>query len=217
MNALKFKKSSKKDKLKSLVSGLSISFFLFVCLALTQYFINGEKPTNEYYKVNMSLPPPPPPEEDPPPPPEPEKEDTPPEFDATPPPLNLAELEASLNVGTGDISGDFALPTFDAKKTNLGMDIFDINDLEKKPQPRRQLPPRYPAKAKASGIEGYAIAEFIVDQNGNVESVFIKESSHSLFEAPTIDAIRNWIFTPGEKNGKKVRTRVRVKIPFTLQ
>jgi protein TonB len=216
MKVFEFKKITEKDKRYSLIAGISITTFLFLSLALTQYFINGVKPESEYYKVNMSIPPPPPPDEDPPPP-EPEEEETPPELDTSPPPLNLAELEASLNVGTGDISGDFALPSFDARKTNLGMDIFDINDLEKKPQPRRQLPPRYPSKAKANGIEGFVLAEFIVDQNGDVESVVIKDSSHSLFEAPTIDAIRNWVFTPGEKDGRKVRTRVRVKIPYTLQ
>ena len=162
--------------------------------------------------------PPPPPPEDPPPPPEHEEEEPPPELDSSPPPISLEQLDMALEPGTGGaLSGDFALPSFDAKKTNLGMDIFDINDLEKKPQPRRQLPPRYPAKAKANGIEGFVLAEFIVDQNGEVESVVVKDSSHSFFEAPTVDAIRNWVFTPGEKDGRKVRTRVRVKIPYTLQ
>ena len=83
----------------------------------------------------------------------------------------------------------FCTSNFDAKKTNLN-DIFDINDLEKL-QPRRQLPPRYPAKAKANGIEGFVLAEFIVDQNGDVESVVVKDSSHSFFEPPTVDAICN--------------------------
>jgi TonB family protein len=94
---------------------------------------------------------------------------------------------------------------------------FLLSELDKKPLPRRQLPPRYPAKAKANGIEGFVLAEFIVDQNGDVESVAVKDSSHSFFEAPTVDAIRNWVFTPGEKDGRKVRTRMWVKIPFLLQ
>ena len=95
------------------------------------------------------------------------------------------------------------------------MDIFDINDLEKTSAGDKY--PRYPAKAKSNGIEGFVVAEFIVDQNGDVESVVIKESSHSMFEAPTVDAIRNWVFTPGEKDGRKVKTRVRVKIPYAMR
>ncbi len=217
MQIYKNKDTDKKSRQKSLLIAFGISFILFVLLALTQYFTSGAKTKNEYKQYNIALPPPPPPEEDPPPPPEPEDEEPPPELDQSPPPLSLAELEASLEVGSGDMSGDFALPSFDARKSNLGMDIFDINDLEKKPMARRQLPPRYPSKAKRMGLEGFVLAEFIVDQNGNVESVIIKDSSESLFEAPTIEAIRNWVFTPGEKDGRKVRTRVRVKIPFTLQ
>lgn len=217
MQIYKNKDTDKRSRQKSLSIAFAISFILFVLLALTQYFTSGVKTKNEYKQYNIALPPPPPPEEDPPPPPEPEDEEPPPELDQSPPPLSLAELEASLEVGSGDMSGDFALPSFDARKSNLGMDIFDINDLEKKPMARRQLPPRYPSKAKRMGLEGFVLAEFIVDQNGNVESVIIKDSSESLFEAPTIEAIRNWVFTPGEKDGRKVRTRVRVKIPFTLQ
>ena len=211
-------KESKKNRNNSIIIGIAVSFLLFLAIPLTQIFNNYDKSLESIDSFEIAPPPPPPPPEDPPPPPEPEEEEPPPELDSPPPPISLEQLDMALEPGTGGaLSGDFALPSFDAKKTNLGMDIFDINDLEKKPQPRRQLPPRYPSKAKANGIEGFVLAEFIVDQNGEVESVVVKDSSHSFFEAPTVDAIRNWVFTPGEKDGRKVRTRVRVKIPYTLQ
>ena len=65
-------------------------------------------------------------------------------------------------------------------------------------------------------LEGYAMAEFIIDENGNVINVVIKQSSNPIFEKPTIDAIRRWKFTPGEKDGRKVKTRTRVKIPYNF-
>lgn len=211
-------KESEKNRNNSIIIGIAVSFLLFLAIPLTQIFNDYNKSPESIDSFEIAPPPPPPPPEDPPPPPEPEEEEPPPELDSPPPPISLEQLDMALEPGTGGaLSGDFALPSFDAKKTNLGMDIFDINDLEKKPQPRRQLPPRYPAKAKANGIEGFVLAEFIVDQNGDVESVVVKDSSHSFFEPPTVDAIRNWVFTPGEKDGRKVRTRVRVKIPYTLQ
>ena len=211
-------KESKKNRNNSIIIGIAVSFLLFLAIPLTQIFNNYDKSPESIDSFEIAPPPPPPPPEDPPPPPEPEEEEPPPELDSPPPPISLEQLDMALEPGIGGaLSGDFALPIIDAKKTNLGMDIFDINDLEKKPQPRRQLPPRYPVKAKANGVEGFVLAEFIVDQNGEVESVVVKDSSHSFFEAPTVDAIRNWVFTPGEKDGRKVRTRVRVKIPYTLQ
>ncbi|MFL2848007.1 MAG: energy transducer TonB [Coraliomargaritaceae bacterium] len=211
-------KESKKNRNNSIIIGIAVSFLLFLAIPLTQIFNEYNKSPESIDSYEVAPPPPPPPPEDPPPPPEPEEEEPPPELDSPPPPISLEQLDMALEPGTGGaLSGDFALPSFDARKTNLGMDIFDINDLEKKPQARRLLPPRYPAKAKASSIEGFVLLEFIVDQNGDVESVVVKDSSHSLFEAAAVDAVRNWVFTPGEKDGRKVRTRCRQKIPFTIQ
>ena len=210
-------KKSSKNKNTSIFVGIAVSFLLFLAIPLTQIFTSYEKKSETIDTLEIAPPPPPPPPEEPPPPPEPEEEEPPPELDSPPPPISLEQLDMALEPGTGGaLSGDFALPSFDARKTDLGMDIFDINDLEKKPIARRQMPPRYPSKAKRMGLEGFVLAEFIVDQNGDVESVEIKDSSDSVFEAPTIEAIRNWKFTPGEKDGRTVRTRVRVRMPFPL-
>ena len=211
-----FKTLKEPPKNRSIFTGICVSFMLFLAIPLTQIFTKYEKKLDTIESLEIATPPPPPPPEEPPPP-EPEEEEPPPELDSPPPPISLEQLEMALEPGTGGaLSGDFALPSFDVRKTNLGMDIFDINDLEKKPMARRQMPPRYPSKAKRIGLEGFVLAEFIVDRNGDVESVEIKDSSDSAFEAPTIEAIRNWKFTPGEKDGRTVRTRVRVRIPYTL-
>lgn len=114
------------------------------------------------------------------------------------------------------LKNDFSSLTLDSNKTNLKMDFFEISDLNQMPKPRRQLPPRYPSKARANAIEGFVITEFIIEKNGVVESIVIKDSSHMPFQEPTKNAIQNWVFTPGVKDGQNVRTRVRVKIPFTL-
>ena len=59
--------------------------------------------------------------------------------------------------------------------------------------------------------------KFIIDEKGNVINVEIKQSSDPIFDRPTIEAIRGWKFTPGEKDGRAVKTRTRVKIPYTLK
>jgi protein TonB len=134
-----------------------------------------------------------------------------------PPPISTKKLYMTQEADkSGVLTDDFSSPTLDSRKTNLKMDVFEISDLNQVPKPRRQLPPRYPSIAKANTIEGFVIAEFIIEKNGVVESIVIEDSSHILFEEPTKDAILNWVFTPGLKDGQNVRTRARVKIPFTL-
>jgi len=200
------------------VLGIAVSALLFLAIPLTQIFTEYKKAPEEIESLEMAPPPPPPPPDEPPPPPEPEQEEPPPELDTPPPPISLEQLDMALNPGTGgSLAGDFALPSFDVNQGDLGgLDIFDIADLEDKPQPKRQGSPRYPSTARRSGLEGYAIAEFIIDENGNVASVEITKSSDPVFEQPTIEAIRGWKFSPGQKDGRPVKTRSRVKMPYQL-
>lgn len=199
--------------------GIIVSLLIFLAIPLTQIFTEYEKLPEEIDALEMAPPPPPPPPEEPPPPPEPEEEEPPPEMDTPPPPLSLDMLDMALEPGTGSsLAGDFALPTFDVSQKDLGgLDIFDIGAVDTKPQPRKQGSPRYPSTAKNRKLEGFVLAEFIVDENGNVINVEIKQSSDPIFDKPTIDAIRRWKFSPGEKDGRKVKTRTRVKIPYTLK
>ncbi len=202
---------------KSLLIGIGITALLFLAIPMTQLFIQYEKSSELIDTLDMAPPPPPPPLEDEPPPP-PQEEEPPPEFDTSPPPISLEQINMSLEPGIGSsLSGDFALPTFDVDTKNLGsLDIFNINDLENKPSPRRQGSPRYPSEARRKGIGGRVTAEFIIDENGDVSQVTIIRSSDNIFENPTIDAIRKWKFTPGEKDGRKVKTRTRITIPYDL-
>lgn len=208
-----------KNRFLGIILGLFFCFLLFLAIPLTQLFVEYEKSEDNINALEIAPPPPPPPPpEDPPPPPEPEEEEPPPELETTPPPISLEQLDMALEPGYGDAAfGDFSLPQFDAKTADLGMDIFDIGDLDKIPSPRRTLiPPRYPQKLLRMGIEGYVIAEFIVNKSGDVESVEIIKSTDSGFEPSTIESIRKWKFNPGEKDGEVVRCRMRQKFPFTI-
>jgi protein TonB len=208
-----------KDTLKkSAQFGIGVSVLLFLAIPITQLFLSYDKTPEAIDTLEMAPPPPPPPLEEEKPPPPPEEEEPPPELDTPPPPITLEQLDMALEPGIGNsLAGDFALPTFDVNSKDLGgLDIFDISDLENKPMPRRQASPRYPPNARRQGLQGRVTAEFIIDERGDVMRVTITRSSDPVFEKPTIDAIRNWKFTPGEKDGRKVKTRTRVTIPYTI-
>lgn len=210
--------SSKGSRLIGPVLGIAACALLFLAIPLTQLLTDYEK-TNTIIEAQEVAPPPPPPPpfEEPPPPPEVEEE-PPPEFDRPPPPVTLEQLDLAMEIGTGgSLAGDFALPTINLTQNLGSLDIFDISDLEKKPQIRKQVPPQYPIEAKLQKISGYARAEFIIDTKGNVIDVRIIESSNKVFDRPTIKAISGWKFTPGEKDGKVVKTRTRVRLPYTFQ
>ena len=210
--------SGDSNQTRSIIIGVCVCILLFLAIPLTQIFTQYEKAPESIDTLEIAPPPPPPPPEEPPPPPEPEEEEPPPELDAPPPPITLEQLDMALNPGTGgSLSGDFAMPNFNAKKEDLGtLDIFDLSDVDKKPQIVRQILPNTPEKAKRRGQEGTTKIQFVVNRLGDVVDPFVYESSDPIFNAPSMDAIRKWKWTAGEIDGKKVRTRVRIPFVFTL-
>ena len=197
----------KDNSSKSALIGIVITTLLFLAIPLTQLFIRYEKSTEMIDILDMAPTPPPPP---------PPEEEPPPELDTQPPPITLEQINMSLEPGIGSsLSGDFALPTFDVDAKSLGgLDIFDISELDQPPVPRRQISPVFPPEAKRMSLSGRVVVEFIVTTEGRVIDAKVVSSSDSIFNNYALDAVRKWVFTPGEKGGKKVNTRVQIPIPF---
>lgn len=212
-------RSNKGSRATGAVIGIVVSGLLFLAVPLTQMFTDHAKSPGEIMAIEVAPPPPPPPPEDPPEPPPPEEEPAPPEMETPPPNLTLEQLEVALNPGTGvAMNGDFALPSLNVDSKKLGgLEIFDINDVDKKPRSVKQVPPVYPIEANRRGLSGYAKAFFVIDKSGNVINVKVTQASDPIFEKPTIEAIRKWKFTPGEKGGKPVVTRAEIRIPYQIQ
>ncbi len=95
-------------------------------------------------------------------------------------------------------------------------EFVDFNKLDKKPVARSQIPPRYPFELKRQGISGDCTIQFFVDENGVVSDPVEVSSTHREFVKPCFDAVMQWRFTPGMKNGRKVATKMQQTVPFKL-
>jgi protein TonB len=155
--------------------------------------------------------PPPQVEEEKPPeaPPEPQLTDTPQQI-----PLS-ADLEVA--VGSGGALDGFggAIQSMTAAET-VQQDIFDVSDLEKRPEPVTQIPPAYPAALRKAKVEGMVTLVFILGEDGRVEDPRVENSTRSEFEKPALEAIRKWRFRPGMKDGQAVRSYVRIPMRFRV-
>ena len=78
---------------------------------------------------------------------------------------------------------------------------------------------KYPANARANGIQGRAIVSFIVDEEGHLSNFRIDKSTGN--EELDQEALRwaatmpDWV--PGMQDGKKVKARYQVPVNFRLQ
>lgn len=95
-------------------------------------------------------------------------------------------------------------------------DLFNIADLDRKPEPIVQTPPVYPYELKQSTSEARVRVGFIVTAKGDVIMPYIISSSHPGFERATMEAVVKWKFKAGQRGGRKVNTRVEQPIDFKV-
>jgi TonB family protein len=64
------------------------------------------------------------------------------------------------------------------------------------------------------GLQGSVTAELIVTESGDVVDPRIVESAGEVLDEAFLEAVRGWRYEPAEKNGVKVRVRIRERQTF---
>ena len=196
--------------------GLTLVFFLV--LPLMQAIGGG--PANDRDRAQLEtteLPPPPPPPMEEEPEEEEQEEETPPELTEEAQPLDLSQLELALNPGFSDgwLGGDFAvqLNTIGGEDGKGLDELFSLSDLDQRPRAIYQPSPVISEKVRKRAPGSVHIL-FIVDERGRVVQPKVQKSTDPIFERPALNAVKQWKFEPGKRNGEPVRFRMRVPITF---
>ena len=83
----------------------------------------------------------------------------------------------------------------------------------------KSVNPIYPDEARAKRIQGVVELEALVLEDGTVGEVTVTKSldrTYGLDDA-AVAAMRQWVFKPGQKDGKNVRVLVTVEMTFALK
>jgi RNA polymerase sigma factor (sigma-70 family) len=89
-----------------------------------------------------------------------------------------------------------------------------LGELDVPPKASRRPAPAYPANMRATNTPGSVVVEMIIDQTGKVVEVQVVKSTHPDFEMPSLQAVQQWQFTPGQAGGRAVNTRVTQLLEF---
>jgi protein TonB len=80
---------------------------------------------------------------------------------------------------------------------------------------KKGFAPFFPEAEGRKRLIGYAMAEFTINANGKVSHVRILKATTYNFAEEAGYTVRDWRFTPAEKNGQPVA--VRARLPFTFR
>lgn len=142
--------------------------------------------------------------------------------------MSLSDLESALGGGAagggGEFGGGFSFAsggriggTGTAETGGSGFDdILSAAELDQRPRPVFQAAPQYPLDLRKKKVEGTVNVVFFVDKDGRVLNPQVENSSHPAFERPALEAVRQWRFEAGTRNGQKVSFKMRVPIAFNV-
>ena len=84
--------------------------------------------------------------------------------------------------------------------------------------PLVRVPPRYPERALARGVEGRVLVGFTIDRAGNVTSPEVLAAEPpNVFDRAAIEAVSQWKYNPRIRNGRPMeRPGMKIAIPFRL-
>jgi TonB family protein len=151
------------------------------------------------------------------------EEESPPEEEPEEPPqmedsqneLDLALELPDLTTGVGGIMIELA-PKFDVQDNPE--DFFDSGDLDQPPRATSKFPPGYPPELLRKKITGRVVVRAMVDENGAVGEITIKESSgYPSMDRAAENAIKRWRYKPAIKSGREVRAPVVQPFNFKVQ
>jgi protein TonB len=80
---------------------------------------------------------------------------------------------------------------------------FSLAEIDQKPRAITQPPPPYPAEMRGKKVEGVVSVIFVVDASGKVSRPKVERSTHSAFDKPALDAVKQWRFEPAIKGGQR--------------
>jgi TonB family protein len=100
-------------------------------------------------------------------------------------------------------------------KPTKGAPPPDYVPYDQAPEPINQVTPKYPDLATRAGMEGTVWVRLWIDEMGRVAKAEILKSDAEIFNQPSLDAGKQWLFRPAMSKGKPVA--VWVSIPFRFK
>jgi TonB family protein len=98
----------------------------------------------------------------------------------------------------------------------LQLGLFSSADRIAPPKILHRVEPRYTREARALGIQGTVLIEVVVDETGNPRDVTVLSPIGFGLDSRAVDAVRQWIFAPGLRNGTPVQTTTTVEVKFRI-
>lgn len=91
--------------------------------------------------------------------------------------------------------------------------MYSLSDGVTPPRVTKQVYPQY-SSSRGVGVEGSVLIETIVSSQGTPKKTHVVRSLDKDLDAAAVEAVNQWLFAPGKKDGKPVAVRVQIELRF---
>ena len=95
--------------------------------------------------------------------------------------------------------------------------VYKISEGVTAPKATIHPNPRYTQRALDEHIHGTVELSGIVETDGSVSSIKVVKGLNEDLDQQAVAALKQWRFTPGQKDGANVRVEVQVEMTFTVR
>jgi protein TonB len=95
--------------------------------------------------------------------------------------------------------------------------IYEVGPGVTAPVVVREVKPQYTPEAMRERVQGAVHLVAVVRPTGRVTDIAVKESLHSDLDKAAMEALAQWEFKPGTREGETVAVRVTIMMTFTLK
>lgn len=94
---------------------------------------------------------------------------------------------------------------------------YSAKEVDLHPAALQAILPVYPTEAASASVTGSVVLMLLLDESGKVLEVFVEEANPpGYFEKSATEAFRNARFTPAQRHGRAVKSRVLIKVNYDL-
>jgi TonB family protein len=98
-------------------------------------------------------------------------------------------------------------------------ELFDLRDVDQAPSILRSTQPAYPPQAARQKLEASIVVTALISETGRVlDARILRGDARQVgFDEAALRAVRSWQFTPGTKDGQRIRAWIPVSVDFRYQ
>lgn len=94
---------------------------------------------------------------------------------------------------------------------------YPAQDVDVHPSALQEIHPIYPNEAAIASVTGSVVLVLLLDEGGMVREASVEQANPpGMFEESALNAFRNARFTPAQRHGRSVKSRVRIKVNYEL-